>query len=94
MTGHDNSGDQFIIVPHERLSTEALSGLIEEFVTRSGTDYGRREASLAEKCAAIRTQLMSGRAVIICDPSSQACNIALSEDVQRPVAFKRQKGIV
>ena len=53
MNMYNNSTQQPILVSMERLSPEALSGLIEEFVTRSGTDYGQREASLAEKCAAI-----------------------------------------
>jgi uncharacterized protein YheU (UPF0270 family) len=92
MTMHDNSREQHIIIPVDRLSPEALGGLIEEFVTRSGTDYGQREASLDEKCAAIRKQLTSGRAVIICDPASQTCNIVLSEDVQRPAANRPKKG--
>jgi uncharacterized protein YheU (UPF0270 family) len=92
MAGYDNRNEQFIIVPVERLSPQALNGLIEEFATRNGTDYGRCEASLAEKCAAIRKQLASGRAKIICDSTSQTCNIVLSEDVHKPVAFRQQKG--
>jgi len=92
MTTHNNSSKQPILVPLERLSPEALNGLIEEFVTRSGTDYGQREASLAEKCAAIRKQLTNGRATIICDPASQTCNIVLSEDVQQPGTPGRKKG--
>jgi hypothetical protein len=89
---HDNPSEQPILVPTERLSPDALNGLIEEFVTRSGTDYGQREASLAEKCAAIRKQLINGRALIICSPSSQTCNIVLSEDVQQSDACRREKG--
>ena len=29
-----------LIIPHEKLSREALQGLIEEVVTRHGTDNG------------------------------------------------------
>jgi len=92
MLKHDNSSEQPILVPSERLSPDALSGLIEEFVTRSGTDYGQREASLAEKCAALRKQLLSGRAVIISEPSSQTYNIVQSEDIQQPGACRQKKG--
>ena len=92
MVKHNHLNEQPIIVPTERLSPDALSGLIEEFVTRNGTDYGRREVSLAEKCAAIRKQLINGRAIIICDPSSQTCNIVLSKDVQQSDACRREKG--
>ena len=37
-----------IIIPHDRLSQTALQGLIEEFVTRDGTDTGYTEGSLEE----------------------------------------------
>jgi hypothetical protein len=34
-----------IIIPHDRLSLTALHGLIEEFVTRDGTDTGYMDNS-------------------------------------------------
>ncbi len=92
MTKQDTTVEQPLHVPAERLSPEALSGLIEEFVTRSGTDYGKREASLVEKCSAIRKQLANGRAVIICDPSSQTYNIVLSENIQQSGTCRPKKG--
>lgn len=33
------------VIPVERLSHEALGGIIEEFISREGTDYGTIEAS-------------------------------------------------
>lgn len=35
-----------MMVPWDQLSAEALRGLIEEFVTRDGTDYGEVEVPL------------------------------------------------
>lgn len=35
-----------MIIPHKRLSPEALNGLIEEFVTRHGTDTGYVQGTL------------------------------------------------
>lgn len=37
-----------MIVPYEKLSPEALRGLIEEFVTRPGTDTGYTDGSLED----------------------------------------------
>jgi len=88
MTSRDSVGAQRIIVPAQRLSPEALNRMIEEFVTRSGTDYGRREASLEEKCAAVRRQLLDGRALITFDSTTQTCSIVLSEDLRH---FSRQR---
>ncbi|MCX5880297.1 MAG: YheU family protein [Deltaproteobacteria bacterium] len=38
-----------ITIPHDRLSQSALQGLIEEFVTRDGTDTGYTDGSLEEE---------------------------------------------
>lgn len=64
-----------MLIPVEQLSEEALQGLIEEFVTRDGTDYGDHEISLAEKVAQVRQQLESGDAVILFSQSKGVCNI-------------------
>lgn len=92
MVLQDKIGEQAVVVPAGRLSPDALSALIEEFVTRSGTDYGRREASLAEKYAAVRTQLMNGRAQITYDPSTQTCTIVPADDVRSLPACRKKKG--
>ena len=36
-------------IPHRQLSDEALLGVIEEYISREGTDYGHREYSFEEK---------------------------------------------
>jgi uncharacterized protein YheU (UPF0270 family) len=74
-------------IPWNRLSSNALTGLIEEYVTREGTEYGRTEFSLARKVAQVRQQLETGEAYIFFDPDAQTCNIllanaALDEDSQ------------
>src|SRR6185369_17547068 len=65
----------FVEVPVERISREALDGLIEEFVTRDGTDYGLQERTLEEKKRAVARQLDRGEVVILFDPESETCNI-------------------
>ncbi|MEY4684481.1 MAG: hypothetical protein RLZ25_940 [Pseudomonadota bacterium] len=62
-------------VPPDALSPEALAHLIEEFVTREGTDYGGIDISLASKTAEVEKQLRSGDAIILYDPSEQSVNI-------------------
>jgi hypothetical protein len=64
-----------VIIPHSELNPDTLQGLIEEFVTRDGTDYGFEERSLQEKVAAIRRQLDSGEVVILFSELQQSCNI-------------------
>lgn len=72
-----------IEIPFHLLSEEALRGLIEEFVSREGTDYGQGEHTLDRKAASVRRQLETGRAVIVFDPATEGCNIVLKEDLKR-----------
>ena len=67
--------EAMLVIPHRQLSPEALSGLIEEFVTRDGTDSGYTRGSLAENVAMVRRQLDTGQAVIAFDNRTQTCNI-------------------
>lgn len=56
-----------MIIPFEQLSEDAVQGLIEEFITREGTDYGDVERSLSEKVEDIRSQLLAKEIVIVFD---------------------------
>ena len=67
----------------EDLSAEALRGLIEEFVTRDGTDYGAVERSVEEKIAQIRAQLASGEARLVFDPATETANIVMARDLPK-----------
>ncbi|MBI1910680.1 MAG: YheU family protein [Deltaproteobacteria bacterium] len=66
-------------VPFRMLSEDALNGLIEEFVTREGTDYGQTEYSLEKKALVVRRQLETGKAVIVFDEETGTCNIIPKE---------------
>ncbi|WDP89396.1 MAG: YheU family protein [Desulfobacter sp.] len=67
-------------IPYDQLTPEALNGVIEEFVTRDGTDYGEHEVSLETKISQVLTHLKTGRAVIVFDPESETCNILRADD--------------
>lgn len=71
--------EQPILVPYQELPADALEALIEDFVTRDGTDYGEVEASLDQKKEAIYHALKKGVAVISFDPESQSCTILNSQ---------------
>ena len=64
-----------MLIPHRELSAEALQGVIEEFVTRDGTDYGEVEVGLAEKVALVKRQLDAGLAAIVFDPRNGSLSI-------------------
>lgn len=68
-----------IIVPHDRLSQTALQGLIEEFVTRDGTDSGYADGSLEKNIEMVIRQLNRGDVVIVYDEATQSVNIVPKE---------------
>jgi uncharacterized protein YheU (UPF0270 family) len=65
----------------DQLSAEALRCLVEEFVTRDGTDYGAVERSVEEKTAWVHAQLASGEARLVFDPTTQTANIVMARDL-------------
>lgn len=70
-----------IPIPPEALTEEALRGLVQEFVTRDGTDYGAVERSIEEKTAEVRRLLASGEAQVVFDPGTETANIVLAADL-------------
>lgn len=71
-----------MIIPHEQLSSDTLQGLIEEFITREGTDYGQEEVSLDTKVAQVLRQLQRGDVVIVFDPSSESVSLLTQRDAK------------
>ena len=70
-------------IPHTALSESALNNLIEEFVTREGTDYGEHAYKLADKVAQVHRQLEHGSAVIVYDPATSTCHIMTMDTYRR-----------
>lgn len=78
----DDRDDEPVEVPYERLSAEALRGLVEEFVTRDGTDYGVREATLEAKVAAVLRQVERREVLVFFDPRTRSANLVRAVDVR------------
>ena len=70
-------------VPWRALSSQALLGVIEEFATREGTEYGEQEVSLAVKVEQIRRQLERGEISIFFDDVSESCQLLTHEQAVR-----------
>ena len=64
-----------MMIPHQMLSSDALRGVIEAFVTREGTDYGAQDVPLATKVLQVQQQLGVGTAVIVYDEETESCTI-------------------
>ncbi len=64
---------------YREVSPEALRALIEEFITREGTDYGLVEKTLDQKVRDVARQLESGEARLTFDLVEERANIVPRE---------------
>ncbi|MCQ4346841.1 YheU family protein [Pseudomonas stutzeri] len=71
-----------MLIPHELLEADTLTRLIEDFVTRDGTDNGD-DTPLQVRVARVRQALQRGEAIIAFDPDSQQCLLMLRRDAPR-----------
>ena len=72
-----------MIIPFEKLSPVALRNLIEEFVSREGTDSGYIKGSLEESVARVVEQLTKKQAFIVYDEKTETCNIVSEEFMKK-----------
>lgn len=71
-----------MIIPYEQLSNDALQGLIEEFITREGTDYGIEEISLSTKVEQVKNQLKRREVVVAFDQATESVSILSRRDAE------------
>ena len=67
-------------IPVNKLSHEALQGVIEEYISRDGTDYGKIEVPTEMKFRYVKQKLEKGFAVLIFDDEAETSNILLADD--------------
>jgi uncharacterized protein len=67
-------------IPVNKLSPEALRGIIEEFISRDGTDYGEIEVPMETKFSKVKYNLESGLAILIYDDEAETTNIFSTDD--------------
>lgn len=62
-------------IPKDALSEEALRGIIENFILREGTDYGREEAGFETKYKQILRQVEKSDVKIVFDPNTESVGL-------------------
>ena len=72
-----------MLIPYTELSAETLQALIEDFVTRDGTDYGQNEMSMQDKAERLMALLKKGELVITYNPDTETCGLVLREDLPK-----------
>ncbi|HTF98455.1 MAG TPA: YheU family protein [Cellvibrio sp.] len=71
-----------MIIPYEQLSSDALQGLIEEFITREGTDYGEEEIPLNIKVEQVKQLLKHREVVVVFDTANESVTILPRRDAE------------
>lgn len=69
-----------MLIPHDLLDPATLERMLEDFVTRDGTDNGY-EASLEQRVERLRKQIIKGDVVIVFHPDSGDTSLAHRRDV-------------
>ena len=67
-------------IPYKELEKETLTAIIEEYISREGTDYGVQEYSLEQKVQQVMSQLARGDIVVTFDPESETCDLQVVAD--------------
>ena len=71
-TEHQEEG---IEVPYLDINPETLRNMIEEFVSRDGSDWGDTGGSMEDKIKQVLRQFESGKIKVVFDLTSQSANI-------------------
>ncbi|HEY7774611.1 MAG TPA: YheU family protein [Marinagarivorans sp.] len=69
-----------MIIPPAKLDPEVLNSILEEFITREGTDYGLDELNLQEKVAKLYPQVLKGEVLILFDEQYQTLQLINKQD--------------
>ena len=69
-----------MIVPWQKLSADALSAVIEEYVSRDGTEHTDVEV----KATQVRDALKRGELVLVFDADTESCNLLPPAEVPEP----------
>ena len=64
-----------MLIPYTKLSEDALRAIIEEYITREGTEYGVTEYTFEQKIEQIHQQLLQGEIKINFDIETETCNL-------------------
>ncbi len=78
-----------VIIPPHLLEADTLTRLLEDFVTREGTDNGD-DTPLSTRVEKARSALAKGDAVIVFNPLDEQCALMLKNEVPRELMAEWQ----
>ena len=71
-----------MLIPYKNLPAATLRAIVNEFVTRDGTDH----SSVERRVENVLQQLEAGRVELHFDGQTETCNIVTNEGDEKPLA--------
>lgn len=71
-----------MIIPANQLPQETLRAIIENFITREGTDYGEIEYSLGDKVDQVFLLIKRNKIVILFDEDTESISLMDVDDAR------------
>ncbi|CAH0990624.1 hypothetical protein SIN8267_00718 [Sinobacterium norvegicum] len=75
-------------IPYQQLSSDTLDALLEEVVSRNGTDYGSIETSIEQRKQQLLSALTSEKVAVYFDTETETVNILSPREIEE---MKRQQ---
>ncbi|NVK72986.1 hypothetical protein C0J08_16015 [Marinomonas sp. CT5] len=69
------------LIPYDSLAAETLEAILDDIVSRDGTDYGDYDLSSAQKREQALRALQSGEAVLLFDTESETIKMIPKSDL-------------
>lgn len=76
-------GEGAVEVPYAELAPETLRSIVEDLVTRDGTDYGAQERTREQKVAALMRELERGEAKLMFDLATETIGLMTAAELAR-----------
>ncbi|MEE4254944.1 MAG: YheU family protein [Desulfuromusa sp.] len=70
-------GEDGVEIPYERLDSDTLRRMIQEFVSRDGADWGDVGCTLEDKVEQVLQQLKNKQVKVVFDLKSQTANLVV-----------------
>ncbi len=71
------------LIPHDSLAAETLQSILEDLVTRDGTDYGDYDLTIDQKVIKAKKLLESKLAFLLFDTESETIKILSKDQLQQ-----------
>ena len=69
------------LIPYDSLAPDTLETILDDIVSRDGTDYGDYDLSVAQKRQQALQSLKKGEAVLLFDTESETIKMVRKEDM-------------